>query len=153
MERDGGAQGLRDEGQLESAVYRRQSGDYSRPYRATARDSENLGKKRMASFVSRLLKGLTGGSSAGDAPAERGEAVAYKDLVIHAAPVREGQQWRVAGVILKQSGDGELERAFTRADTVATREEAETLSVSKARQIIDQRGADLFADGEATGRA
>ena len=108
----------------------------------------------MASFVSRLLKGLTGGSSAGDGPAAgRGEAVAYKDLVIFPAPVREGQQWRVAGVILKQGGDGELERAFTRADTVATREEAETLSVSKARQIIDQRGADLFADGEPTGYA
>ena len=107
----------------------------------------------MASFVSRLLKGLTGGSSGGGGPAERGEAVAYKDFVIHPAPVREGQQWRVAGVILKQSGDGELERTFTRADTVATRDEAETLSVGKARQIIDQRGADLFADGEPTGYA
>ena len=107
----------------------------------------------MASFVSRLLKGLTGGSSAGDGPAERGEAVAYKDFVIYPAPVREGQQWRVAGVILKQGGGGELERTFTRADTVATREEAETLSVTKARQIIDQRGAGLFADGEPTGYA
>ena len=107
----------------------------------------------MASFVSRLLKGLAGGSSAGDGPAERGEAVAYKDLVIHPAPEREGQQWRIVGVIVKQRGEGELERAFTRADTVATREEAETLSTLKARQIIDERGADLFADGKATGRA
>ena len=107
----------------------------------------------MASFVSRLLKGLAGGSSAGDGPAERGEAVAYKDLVIHPAPEREGQQWRIAGVIVKQCGEGELERAFTRADTVATREEAETLSILKARQIIDERGAGLFADGKATGRA
>ena len=46
-----------------------------------------------------------------------------------------------------------MERAFTRADTVATREEAETLSVLKARQIIDQRGVALFGDGKATGRA
>ena len=107
----------------------------------------------MASFVSRLLKGLAGGSSAGDGPAERGEAVAYKDLVIHPAPEREGQQWRIAGVIVKQSGEGELERVFTRADTVPTREEAENLSILKARQIIDERGADLFADGKATGRA
>ena len=107
----------------------------------------------MASFVSRLLKGLTGGSSAGEGPAERGEAVAYKELVIHPTPVREGQQWRVAGVIIKQSGDVELERAFTRADTVATREEAETLSVRKAQQIIDERGANLFADGRETGHA
>ena len=107
----------------------------------------------MASFLSRLFKGLTGGSAAGDGPAERGEAVAYKELAIHPAPEREGNQWRVAGVIVKQCGETELERAFTRADTVATREEAETLSVSKARQIIDQRGAGLFADGKPTGRA
>ena len=107
----------------------------------------------MASFVSRLLKGLSGGSSAGDGPAERGEAVAYKELVIHPAPEREGNQWRIAGVIVKQTGNVEMERAFTRADTVATREEAETLSVRKARQIIDERGAALFGDGESTGRA
>ena len=107
----------------------------------------------MASFVSRLLKGLSGGSSAGDGPAERGEAVVYKELVIHPAPEREGNQWRVAGVIVKQSGNGGMERTFTRADTVASREDAETMSVQKARQIIDERGAALFADGKATGRA
>ena len=107
----------------------------------------------MPSFVSRLLKGLAGGSSARDGPAERGEAVVYKELAIHPAPEREGSQWRVAGVIIKQSGDVEMERAFTRADTVATREEAETLSVLKARQIIDERGAALFDDGKPTGRA
>ncbi len=107
----------------------------------------------MASFVTRLLKGLSGGSSTGDGPAERGEAVVYKELVIHPAPVREGNQWRVAGVIVKQSGNVEMERTFTRADTVATREEAEALSVRKARQIIDERGAALFGDGQATGRA
>ena len=107
----------------------------------------------MPSFVSRLLKGLSGGSSAGDRPAERGEAVVYQELVIHPAPEREGNQWRVAGVIVKQSGHDEMERIFTRADTVATREEAETLSVRKARQIIDERGAALFSDGKATGRA
>lgn len=106
----------------------------------------------MPSFVSRLLKSLSGGSSAGDRPAERGEAVAYKELVIHPAPEREGNQWRGAGVIVKQSGNDEMERIFTRADTVATREEAESLSVRKARQIIDERGAALFGDGEATGR-
>ena len=107
----------------------------------------------MASLVSRLLRGLSGGSPAGDGPAERGEAVVYKELVIHPAPEREGNQWRVAGIIVKQSGDVEMERVFTRADTVATREEAETLSVHKARQIIDERGAALFDDGSATGRA
>ena len=84
---------------------------------------------------------------------QRGEAVVYKELVIHPAPERDGNRWRVAGVIVKQSGNVEMERVFTRADTFATREEAEILSVQKARQIIDERGAALFADGKATGRA
>ena len=53
----------------------------------------------------------------------------YKELVVHPAPEREGNQWRIARVIIKQSGDVEMERTFTRAATVATREEAETLSV------------------------
>ena len=107
----------------------------------------------MTSMVSRFFKGLTGQSDGGEKqPAERGEGVAYEGLVIHPAPEREGGQWRVAGVITKEDGDVHLERAFTRADTVASREEAETLSVNKGKQIINERGSALFDDGKATGR-
>ena len=107
----------------------------------------------MASLVSRFLKGLTGQSDGGaKSPAKRGEGVAYQEFVIHPAPEREGGQWRVAGVIVKTGGDADQERSFTRADTVASREEAETLSVNKGKQIVDERGSSLFADGKATGR-
>ena len=105
-------------------------------------------------MVSRFLKGFTGQSdSGGKRPAERGEAVEYQGLVIRPAPEREGQQWRIAGVIIKKGEDVDQERTFTRADTVASREDAETLSVRKAKQIIDERGSDLFGDGNAKGRA
>ena len=107
----------------------------------------------MTSFVSRFLKGFTGQSDGGkNRSAERGDAVDYKDLVICPAPEREGQQWRIAGVIIKKSGDADLERTFTRADTVASREEAMTISVRKGKQIIDERGSGLFGDGKETGR-
>ena len=107
----------------------------------------------MASLVSRFLKGLTGQSDGGEKrTAARGEAVSYEGLDIHPAPEREGQQWRIAGVIVKKDGDVEQERLFTRADTVSSREEAETISVNKGKQIIDERGSSLFADGKPSGR-
>ncbi len=107
----------------------------------------------MTSFVSRFLKGLSGQSDDGETPAaKRGEAVAYKGLAIHPAPEREGQQWRVAGVISKESEDAGQERAFRRADTCASWEEAVIFSVRKGKQIIDERGSSLFGDGQATGR-
>lgn len=108
----------------------------------------------MASFVSRILKGLTGQSGGEEQrPAGSDEPVAYEGLLIHPAPEREGQQWRIAGTITLQREDGDWERTFTRADTFATHEEAVTNSVRKGKQIIDERGSNLFADGEATGRA
>jgi len=108
----------------------------------------------MASFLSKLLGGLTGGASkeaAGEAA--RGEAVAYEGLTIRAAPERAGSQWRLAGVIIKPGDDGDLERSFLRADTFASREEAESFAIRKAKQIIDEQGARLFADGKPSGRA
>lgn len=108
----------------------------------------------MASFVSRILKGLTGQSGGEEKrPAGSDEPVSYEGLFIHPAPEREGQQWRIAGTIIQRREDGDWERTFTRADTFATHEEAVTNSVRKAKQIIDERGSKLFADGEATGRA
>lgn len=108
----------------------------------------------MASFVSRILKSLTGQSGDEEKrPSESDKTEAYKGLVIHPAPEREGQQWRIAGAIIQQCEDGDRERTFTRADTFSTREEAVTNSVRKGKQIIDERGLKLFDDGKATGRA
>ena len=105
----------------------------------------------MASFLSRLFGRPSETASRDEAP--RGEPVAYKDLVIRPAPERAGSQWRVAGVIIKQGDEGDLERVFLRADTCASREEAEAFAIAKGKQIIDEQGARLFADGAPTGRA
>jgi len=105
----------------------------------------------MTSFLSRLFGRSS--EAAKPEPAPRAGPVAYKDLLIQAAPEPAGGQWRVAGVIVKRGEDGDLERVFQRADTFASREEAEAFAVTKARQIIDERGEGLFADGAASGRA
>ena len=103
----------------------------------------------MASFLSRLF-GSGGGDQ--DQPAERGDPVTYEGLTIRPAPERSGDQWRLVGVIIKQDGERELERVFLRADTFPSREEAETFAIRKGKQIIDERGQKLFADGAETGR-
>lgn len=105
----------------------------------------------MASFLSRLFGG--GSDRSTEKTSERGEPVAYEGYVIRAAPIPRDGQWLLAGVIIKQSDDAELERSFIRADTFTSREEAETFAVRKAKQIIDEQGERLFADGAASGTA
>lgn len=105
----------------------------------------------MASLISRIVSALTGQPAVAAAP-QRGDPVTYEGLVLYAAPTQEGNQWRLSGVIVKQGDDGDLERTFTRADTFAIREETESFAIRKGKQIIDEQGSKLFADGEAQGR-
>ena len=107
----------------------------------------------MASFISRILNSLAGNRTEAEFSQRRGQPVEYENLVIQAAPVSEGRQWRLAGVIIKESSEGEMERTFTRADLYSTREEAENYSIRKGKQIINEQGSRLFEDGEKTGRA
>jgi hypothetical protein len=104
----------------------------------------------MASFFSKLFGG--GGNNADAAPAQ-GEQIEYKGLVIRSSPKADGGQWRLSGVIIKQSDDGPLERQYMRADVFTRREEAEEFGVRKGKQIIDEQGDLLFTDGVPTGRA
>ncbi len=104
----------------------------------------------MASFFSKLFGGSSSKSASGP---KRSDPVSYNDLTIQAAPEEAGDQWRLAGFIIKQADDGPLERKFLRADTFPSRDEAIEYAVRKGKQIIDEQGARLFADGEPTGRA
>lgn len=105
----------------------------------------------MASFLSRFFGGTSSAPEA--ASSKRDEPVAYKGFLIHAAPEQQDGQWRVAAVISKAGPEGEMERILQRADSFATREDAAAFAVTKGKQVIDQRGEDLFADGAASGRA
>ena len=97
----------------------------------------------MASFLSKLFGGGTDNQSSED------QAVTYNGCQIIAAPEKAGGQWRLAGRITKEI-DGDLhERAFIRADLLPSREEAATVAVRKAKQIIDEQGERLFAPGSS----
>ena len=98
----------------------------------------------MASFFSKLFG--RGGDSA--APAKIAEETeAYNDLLLVAAPIPEGGQYRLAGRIEKQDGERVLVRTFIRADIFASRDDTVASTFRKARQIADQHGASLFGDG------
>jgi hypothetical protein len=104
----------------------------------------------MASFFSKLFGG--GAAKADDTPV-CGDPVSYKDLTILPASVQAEGQWRLAGIIVKISDGEELRRNYLRADLFASKTEADEFAVRKGRQIIDEQGERLFADGGKEGRA
>jgi len=104
----------------------------------------------MASFFSKLFGGGSADTNAGP---KLDDPVAHEGLIIRAAPEPEGSQFRLAGLIIKETDDGNLERKFVRADVFNSYEEAVEFTVRKGQQIIDEQGQRLFADGEPTGRA
>ena len=96
-------------------------------------------------FFSKLF-GRADSEAAADAGA--GEASTdYNGYTIRPAPRRQGSAWLLAGVISKEFPDGPREHAFVRADTFAARDEAVTFAISKAKQIIDERGDRIFDAG------
>ena len=105
----------------------------------------------MTSFFKKLFGG--GGGAADDgAAAKRSDPVEYQGFFIQAAPVRQGEHWRLAGFIVMKREEGDLEREFSRADTFPSHEDAVSFSLRKGHQIIDERGAKMFADGAPSGR-
>jgi hypothetical protein len=102
----------------------------------------------MTSIISRILSIFTGGSSSNAASAPAAEPQAYKDCLIHAEPIREGGQFRLAGRIVKEVDGRALERTFIRADIFTSMDDALECTFRKAQQIIDQNGPSLFSDGE-----
>ena len=98
----------------------------------------------MVSFFSKLF----GRGSESSSPVKTEEETeTYNDLVLVAAPIKEGAQFRLAGRIEKRAAEGALVRTFIRADLFSSREDTVAATFRKARQIVDQNGASLFADG------
>jgi len=98
----------------------------------------------MSSIIIRLMKWLSGAARAGDDGGKRDRPQEYNGFVIQAAPIEDGSQWLTAGVITKKIGEEQKEHQFIRADTHASREDAEAFSLTKARLIIDEQGDRLF---------
>ena len=92
------------------------------------------------SFFKRLF-GMGGGAS-GSFAAETRE---YNGHVIHAEPVKDNGQWRLAGRITREEGGEVKEHKFVRADLFSAREDAVNFAFQKGELIINQMGKSLFS--------
>ncbi len=70
----------------------------------------------MASFISKILGAFSGASSDKPASGPSAPAQTHGDCTIHATPIREGNQFRLAGRIEKTVNGETLTRNFIRAD-------------------------------------
>jgi len=88
---------------------------------------------------------LFGGGGGGKAAAtETGDPVEHEGYTIVPEPIREGGQYRTAGVIRREV-DGEMrETRFIRADNSADLQGAIDHSVRKGMQIIAEQGERIF---------
>ncbi len=91
--------------------------------------------------MSWLKKIFGGGDGAG---VKAGAAQEYKGYSIVATPIKEGGQWRLAGLITKEIGGVTKEHKFVRADLFSSKDEAEQFAFVKAQLIIDQSGEGIF---------
>ena len=94
----------------------------------------------MIGFFRRLFGSPSGGAE--EAPAA--DAVEYKGFRIRPAPFKAEGQFQTAGVIEKDSAEGLQEHHFVRAEKHASRDEAASFAITKAKQIIDERGEKMF---------
>jgi len=84
-----------------------------------------------------ILSWLFGNSAESEASEASRE---YKEFLILATPIKEGNQYRISGKISK----GDNEKQFIRSDLIADKVQAEQISLDKGVTIIDQRGDGLF---------
>ncbi len=103
----------------------------------------------MAGGLSNFLSKIFGGSGSSARGGGGGAAAAaeedYNGYTIRPAPFQDRGQWITSAVIEKRFGDEVKQHHFVRADMYPGQEAATQASLSKARQIIDMMGDDVFA--------
>ena len=90
------------------------------------------------SFWKKLFGG--GGEDAGEAAAASGPAEEYKGFAIRYVAMAAGSEFQLAGKIEK---DGKV-HDFIRADRFASKSDAQSATIAKGQQIIDEQGDKIF---------
>ncbi len=91
-----------------------------------------------------FLKKLFGGGGGGRTEDTTGATEEYQGFKITAQPSSEGGSYRV-GALIEKDVDGETKQhVLIRADTIQGLEAAQTASVRKAKQVIDEQGDRIF---------
>jgi hypothetical protein len=90
------------------------------------------------SWFGKLFGG--GGSNASDGAGADGPEEEYNGYVVRARLMPAGSEFQLAGRIEKDGKSYD----FVRADRFSSRSEAQSATLAKARQIIDEQGDRLF---------
>lgn len=91
-----------------------------------------------------FLKRLFGSAANENEPQSDEPDEVYKEVELFARPVKEGGQWRIAGMIRKRVDGTVVERKFVRADLLPDADAAKTATIGKAKLIVDQNGDGLW---------
>jgi hypothetical protein len=84
-------------------------------------------------------------SASGETESKTEDAIEYKGFNIIPAPMSEGGQFRVSATISKQEGEEEAKvHKFIRSDLIPNRDECISITVRKAKMMIDQQGDRIF---------
>ena len=86
-----------------------------------------------------LFSRLFGGGSQSEP-----DPVRYEGFDIIADPMPEGGKFRLSARIEKTIDGERKTHRVIRADVFESREQADTVSVAKAKQVIDEQGEKLF---------
>lgn len=68
----------------------------------------------------------------------------YKGFTIRASLLPAGSEYQLSGTIEKEVGGVIRRHDFVRADRFSTKEEAQSFTLAKGRQIIDEQDEGLF---------
>ncbi len=99
----------------------------------------------MASKISSFFRDLVAPSDeAAHDEASVEDAIEYRGYLIRPMPRKQAPQWLTSGVIIKQGDGADQEHPFIRADTHASKDQANDFAIGKGKQIIDERGDRLF---------
>jgi hypothetical protein len=95
------------------------------------------------SFWKKLF-GAGGGDESSVGTAASGPHEEYKGFIIRASLVPAGSEYQLSGSIEKEV-DGVVKRHdFVRADRFSSKDEAQSFTLAKGRQIIDEQGDGIF---------
>lgn len=89
-----------------------------------------------------IFKKLFGGGAGESAPEVEPEI--YEGFTITPTPIREGTQYRISAKIEKEVAGEVKTHTLIRADTIGDLDEANTASIGKAKQVINEQGEGVF---------
>ncbi|MEM8796267.1 MAG: HlyU family transcriptional regulator [Pseudomonadota bacterium] len=92
-----------------------------------------------------FFKKLFGIADKGEEEPVKTTATTFEGFEITPTPIKEGDQFRVSGVIAKTVSGERKEHTFIRADLYAGKEAAVEATIAKAKRIIKEQGDLMFS--------